>query len=141
METNSQELIRKLKRVKQQRKISYNELMAEMTVNGSPGLSMTTLRRVFAAGSESRASSFNYEETLIPIAKAMRSLAGCPEDSQHEKEIGNMQEKIQGLRDRTAELTARLDEKDAMIMRLVDRLDQKDEIIRQLLADLRQREK
>ena len=129
METN--QMIRKMKAVKQQRRISYNDIMTELTVNGSPTVSMTTLRRVFAEGSEDRASSFNYEETLLPIAQAMRNITGCPDD--HSEETEQLCEEIRNLEEQ-------LNKKDEMIMRLIDRLDQKDEIIRQFLIDLRQKD-
>ena len=129
---DAQELIRRMKEVKQQKKITYDEIMDQLAVNGVPGRSMSTLRRVFAAGSEERASSFNYEETLLPIRDAMKKLAGCPDDSHHEEEIRRLEERI-------VLLTEQLDKKDAMIMRLVDRLDQKDEIIGQLLKDIKQK--
>ena len=126
----AQELIRRMKEVKQQKKITYDEILNQLTINGAQTLSLTTLRRVFAAGSESRASSFNYEETLLPIRDAMKKLAGCPDDSRHEEEIRRLEARIAAMQEM-------LDKKDSMIMRLVDRLDQKDAIIGQLLKDLK----
>jgi len=137
---DAQELIMKMKSVKQQRKISYGEIIDQLTVNGTPTVSMTTLRRVFAAGSEDRASSFNYEATLLPIAEAMRKLAGCPDESAHEEEISRLKDKIHGYKDQISALNDKIDQKDALIERLIDRLEQKDNIIRQFLIDMKQKD-
>ena len=117
----SQALIRQIKDVKQKKKIPYQDIIDELTENGVPKISMTTLRRVCADGSEAKASSFSYEGTLIPIAEAI-------------KRIGNEPDDIVKL------LKSQIDEKDELINRLIDRLDQKDEIIRQLLTDMKQKD-
>ena len=154
MTTNSQELIKQLKEIKQSKQITYTAILGELTVNGAPSLSMTTLRRVFANGSENRASSFNYEETLMPIARAVRRLDGSYDDSPQAKEIEALKSlmSVQNEElDRVLELKEHLDasvkhlteqsnEKDKLIKRLMDRLDQKDDIIQQFIVDLKQKD-
>lgn len=153
--TKSQELIVKLKQIKKRKNITYNAILDELTVNGIPLLSMTTLRRVFASNSEHKASSFNYEETLLPISDALNRLAGADDDAPQKKEIEalNNMIRIQGdAIDRMVlskeQLISKVDayaklisEKDALITRLIDRLDQKDEIIRQFIIDLKEKDK
>jgi len=127
METKSQALIRQLKDIKQRKKISYNEIMDALpTENGVPAISKTTLQRVFAEDSETRASRFNYEETLLPIAEAINRIDGGSDDILQSDIILLLKEQIS--------------EKDALISRLIDRLDQKDEIIRQFLTDMKQKD-
>ena len=151
--TKSQELIINLKETKKRKHITYNAILDELTVNGIPLLSMTTLRRVFANGSENKASSFNYEETLLPISEALTKIAGTEDPHRKEIETLNNMLRIQSdAIDRMIltkdQLLAKIDayaqlitEKDALITRLIDRLDQKDEIIRQFIADLKEKGK
>lgn len=134
MDTKAQDIIRQLKESKQKNKITFGEIMEALPKeNGIPALSLSTLRRVFASNSESKASSFNYEETLLPIAEAISSLEGSPEGSQQTKELEAVKEGI-------AFLMQQISEKDALISRLIERLDQKDEIIHQFLVDMRQKD-
>ena len=127
MTTNSQELIRKIKEIKHEKKITYDAILQALPKeNGVPVLSLTTIRRICANDSESRASSFNYEETLLPVLEALNTIIGDTEDSPQAKEIARLNLIIEG--------------KDDLIARLIGRLDQKDEIIRQLLIDMRQKD-
>ena len=150
--TKSQELINQIKETKKRNNITYNAILDELTVNGAPLLSMTTLRRVFANDSELKASSFNYEATLLPIAEALKRLAGFQEDSPKEVAALNNMIRIQAdaidrmiltkkqLIEKINSYAEKLSEKDALITRLIDRLDQKDEIIRQFIKDIKQKD-
>lgn len=66
--TNSKDLILKLKEVREEKGLSYNDILELMEKNGD-FLSKSTLSRVFAEGSEEL--SFKYEETIRPIANAL----------------------------------------------------------------------
>jgi len=66
--TNTKELILQLKEVRQEKQLSYNDILETMEKNGD-FLSKSTLSRVFAEGSENE--RFMYETTIRPIAKAM----------------------------------------------------------------------
>ena len=154
METKSQLLIKQIKEIKQQKKTTYNEIMDALTENGVPVVSLTTLRRVCANGSESRASSFNYEETLLPVAEAVRQIGGSTDDSPHAEEIKALRsvislqneelDRILEIKDHLESnitfLTNQVNEKDSLIKRLIDRLDQKDEIIQQFITDMKQKD-
>lgn len=115
---DARNLIRQMKEMKAKSRITYNDIMQELTVNDVPLVSRTTLVRVFSAGSEDKASCFNYEETLLPISQAIQRL--YKDDTIHTQEIKELIDII-------------CDEKDLMIKRLIDRLDQKDSIIQQLI--------
>lgn len=65
---NTKDLIIKLKEVREEKNLSYTDILDLMEKNGDY-LSKTTISRVFAEGSED--TSFKYEETLRPIAKAL----------------------------------------------------------------------
>ena len=75
--TNTKDIIIKLKEVRDERKLSYNDILALLERNGD-FLSKTTISRVFADGSEE--TSFRYEETLRPIANALLDIENFEED-------------------------------------------------------------
>ena len=66
--TNTKDIIIKLKEVRREKGLSFNDILNLMENNGDY-LSKSTLSRVFADGSED--SSFKYEETIRPIANAL----------------------------------------------------------------------
>lgn len=66
--TNTKDIIMKLKEVREEKGLSYNDILDLMEKNGDY-LAKSTLSRVFAEGSEEL--SFKYEETIRPIAKAL----------------------------------------------------------------------
>lgn len=66
--TNSRDIIIRLKAVREEKQLSYGDILEIMEKNGDY-LSKSTLSRVFADGSEN--ASFKYEETIRPIAKAL----------------------------------------------------------------------
>ena len=66
--TNTKDLIIKLKEVREEKGLSFNDILTLMENNGD-FLSKSTISRVFADGSEEQ--SFRYEETIRPIAKAL----------------------------------------------------------------------
>lgn len=139
--TRSQELIRQLKEIKESHEITYPRIMERMEKNGK-FVSLTTLRRVFAVGSEENASNFNYETTLLPIAEALLNVEDLPtpENSPYAKEIESLKSVIhvqneeiarlhdikEHLEDRITFLLEQIDKKDR-------RMDEKDEIIRRLM--------
>lgn len=67
--TNTKDIIVKLKEVRQEKDLSFGDILNLMEANGD-FLSKSTLSRVFADGSED-STSFKYEETIRPIAKAL----------------------------------------------------------------------
>ena len=66
--TNTKDLIIKLKKVRDEKGLSYTDILSLMEKNGDY-LSKSTISRVFGDGSEDL--SFRYEETIRPIAKAL----------------------------------------------------------------------
>lgn len=77
------ENIREIKEIKRELKLTYMDILDEMKLldPSHPG-ALSTLRRVYAEHSEKKASGFNYDETLMPIYKAVKSLEkkGKPEE-------------------------------------------------------------
>ena len=142
--TRSQELIRQLKEIKQKNEITYPRIMERMEKNGK-FVSLTTLRRVFADNSESNAQTFSYENTLLPIAEALLNVEDLPTpaDSPHAKEIDalkavihvqneeisrlhelkeHLEQRITFLLEQIEKKDRRMDEKDAMIAKLMEKI-------------------
>lgn len=74
---NTRDIIVKLKEVRDEKGLSYTNILDLMEKNGDY-LSKSTLSRVFADGSED--VSFKYEETIRPIAKALLDIETIEED-------------------------------------------------------------
>lgn len=75
--TNTRDVILKLKEVRQEKQLSYGDILDLMERNGDY-IAKSTLSRVFAEGSEEQ--SFRYEETLRPIAKALLDIETIEDD-------------------------------------------------------------
>lgn len=75
--TNSKDIILKLKKVREEKKLSYSDILDLMEKNGN-FLSKATLSRVFADGSEE--IKFRYEDTLKPIADALLDIENIEDD-------------------------------------------------------------
>ena len=139
--TNAQELIRQLKEVKSKDEVTYPRIMERIEKNGK-FVSLTTLRRVFAEGSEANAASFNYDSTLLPIAEALLNVEDVPTEpnSPYAKEIDALKavlhvqnEEIARLHDMKEHLESRITFLLEQIERKDRRMDEKDEIIRRLM--------
>lgn len=74
---NTKDIIIELKKVREEKGLSYNDILDLMEENGDY-LSKSTLSRVFADGSEN--VSFRYEETIRPIANALLDIEHIEED-------------------------------------------------------------
>ena len=142
--TRSQELIRKLKEIKAKNEITYPRIMERMEKNGK-FVSLTTLRRVFADNSESNADSFNYENTLLPIAEVLLNVEDVPTapDSPYAKEIDGLKAVIHVQNEEIARLHEMKEHLEARITFLIEqiekkdrRMDEKDETIKRLMDKL-----
>lgn len=142
--TSTQEVILKLKAVKKENELSLPRVLEMIEANGDY-LSMTTLRRVFAANSE-HDDSFSYDKTIRPIAKALLFQSNNHEESNNmtaveveglkaiirlkNEEIERLHEEIESIKEeyvlRVAFLRDQIDKKDK-------RMDEKDDIIHKLM--------
>lgn len=75
--TNTKEIILKLKEVREEKGLSYGDILDLMEKNND-FLSKSTISRVFSDGSENQ--SFRYEETIRPIAKALLDIETIEDD-------------------------------------------------------------
>ena len=75
--TNTKDIIIRLKEVREEKGLSYSDILDLMEKNGDY-LAKSTLSRVFSEGSEDL--SFRYDETLRPIAKALLDIETIEDD-------------------------------------------------------------
>ena len=75
--TNTKDIIIKLKQVREEKNLSYTDIL-NMLEKDNQYLSKSTISRVFADGSEEM--SFKYEETIRPIANALLDIETIEED-------------------------------------------------------------
>ena len=139
--TKAYELIKQLKETKARNEITYPRIMERMEKNGK-FVSLTTLRRVFADGSENNASSFSYEGTLLPIAEALLEVEDVPTDasSPYAKEIDGLKAVIHVQNEEIArlhEIKEHLEGRITFLLEQIEkkdrRMDEKDEMIRRLM--------
>ena len=137
MENKAADLIKEIKAIKEENDITYAEIMDQMeALNSRTVPSLSSVRRVFREGSETRASGFNFEEILLPIYNAMMELNKQPRtESVHEmqikalksvlrvqaEEIDRMMELNSHLQARVEFLVGQVDKKDALIQKLMER--------------------
>lgn len=149
MENRAKQIIQEVKEIKEKGKYTYNDILEIMEQTDSASVvSLSTLRRVFRDGSESKSTSFNYEEILLPIYNAVKKLDKTPKvKSPFEKELEGFKSVIRVQAeelDRLFEMKEHLDErvdflvgqikiKDAIIQDFMKKMDEKDAIIARLM--------
>lgn len=138
--TSTQELIRKLKEVKEENEITYPRLEEMLYAIHKP-VSRSTLIRVFKTDSEMN-DNFNYENTLLPLAQVLLTdeYVQAPDDSPFSEEIYRLQmiirsqtEEIDNLREMKEHLEERIEFLINQISLKDKRMDEKDEIIKRLM--------
>lgn len=87
--TNTRDLILEMKKVQKEHNYSYNDMAKLMEANGDKALSPATFSRVFADGSEDN-TSFSYDYTLVPLARAILDMDVEPDDTEDVKVLKEM---------------------------------------------------
>lgn len=118
--TNSKDIIVKLKEVRDEKGLSYSDIIKLMEEKNIYPVSMATLSRVFSENSEEM--NFNYENTIRPIAEALLDIETIEDDD-------NMD---------TQALKSLLQFKRHLISDMETKLKERDELIRELKASLAQ---
>lgn len=106
---NTREIILKLKQVKDEKGLSYGDILDLMEKN-EDFVSKSTLSRVFAEGSED-SNSFRYEETIRPIAKALLDIETIEQDDT--LDVQAMKSLLQYKIQRIEELEQQIEQMDA----------------------------
>lgn len=125
-------IIQALKNAKAEWEITYPRLMDMLEANGTP-ISLTTLRRVFAEGSE-RNDSFNYSTTIAPLeAILLRDDIPEPESNPYAKELESHKAVIHAQNEELVRLYKMTEHLESRVDFLVDQCKKKDEIIQRLM--------
>lgn len=106
---NTREIILKLKQVKDEKGLSYGDILDLMEKNDD-FVSKSTLSRVFQDGSED-SNSFRYEETIRPIAKALLDIETIEQDDT--LDVQAMKSLLQYKIQRIEELEQQIEQMDA----------------------------
>lgn len=136
--TKTQELIKKLKEVRESDEFTFPRI-EEMIKNNGDTLSLSTIKRVFAEGSEN--INFSYEYTLLPIAKVLLVGEDIPsgetsdEASKLRAYIQAQNEEIERLHELKEHLESRISFLLDQIEKKDRRMDDKDKIIERLLNE------
>lgn len=126
-------LIVDLKNAKAEKEITYPRLMDMLEANKTP-ISLTTLRRVFADGSEKN-DSFNYISTLAPLATILLAEdIPEPETNPYAKELEGYKAVIHAQNEELVRVYQLLDHLEDRVSFLVEQCRTKDELIKQLAA-------
>lgn len=141
--TQSQEAIIEIKALRKANpKATYHRIMEEVAADGTgKSISLSHLRRICKDGSEAAATSFSYENMLIPVRDALRrlqtkDLPGVPDSDVVDALraiIAVQDEEIASLHEMKEHLEARVDFLVDQIKKKDRRMDEKDKIIRQYM--------
>ena len=125
-------LILELKRAKADKEITYPRLLDMLEANGTP-LGLTTLRRVFADGSE-KSDSFNYATTIEPLVDILlREDIPEPETNPYAKELEGFNAVIHTQNEELVRLYKMTEHLEDRIKFLVEQINKKDEMIQRFM--------
>lgn len=121
---NTRDIIIQLKKVREEKELSYSKILDLMEKNGE-FISKSTLSRLFAEGSEDE--TFNYESTIRPVANALLDIeeieADDPTDTRAMKSLLKYKiERIEELERQIEELKLSLAEEKLKHHERIDKL-------------------
>ena len=126
-------IISELKRAKAEKEITYPRLMDMLEAIQKP-ISLTTLRRVFADGSE-KSDSFNYSTTLAPLEEILlRDDIPEPEQNPYAKELESHKAVIHAQNEELVRLYKMVDHLEDRVDFLVSQIEKKDAMIDKLMS-------
>lgn len=128
-------IIRDLKKAKADKEITYPRLIDMLEANNTP-LGLTTLRRVFADGSEKN-DSFNYATTLAPLEDILLAEdIPEPESNPYAKELEGHKALIHSQNEELVRAYQMIEHLEDRINFLVSQIEKKDERIDKLLEQV-----
>lgn len=135
--TNTKDIIIKLKEVRNEKNLSYGDILDLMEKNND-FLSKSTISRVFADGSEDM--SFRYEETIRPIANALLDIETIEDDDSIDTQAMKslLKYKVQRIEELEAEIEHLKASLDKEKVKYHEKLDQERERSRQSIEFLKE---
>ena len=125
-------IIQDLKSAKKEKEITYPRLLDMLEANGTP-LGLTTLRRVFADGSEVN-DSFNYQTTIAPLeAILLADDIPEPESNPYAKELEGFKAVIHTQNEEFVHAYKLIEHLEKRVSYLVEQGNKKDEMIQRLM--------
>lgn len=125
-------IIQDLKSAKKEKEITYPRLLDMLEANGTP-LGLTTLRRVFADGSEVN-DSFNYQTTIAPLeAILLADDIPEPESNPYAKELEGFKAVIHTQNEELVHAYKLIEHLEKRVSYLVEQGNKKDEMIQRLM--------
>ena len=136
--------IQRLKEIKDQHGLTYSLILEKMERKGYP-ISESTIKRVFAAGSEDK--HFRYQDSIAPIAEVLFEEYGDTSSTEdvallrqdireRDKTIEQLLIKIENMEKMERMYEERRKMFEAQIQRLNDQIDRKDAIIERLIGEI-----
>ena len=107
--TNPKEIIQQLKEVREEKGLSYGDIIKMMEDNGDIPVSQTTLSRIFADGSEEK--YFSYETTILPLARAILDLETIEDDD--DASVKAMKELLKVKKEKIRDLELQIEQMEA----------------------------
>lgn len=107
--TNPKEIIQQLKEVREEKGLSYGDIIKMMEDNGDIPVSQTTLSRIFAEGSEEK--YFSYETTILPLARAILDLETIEDDD--DASVKAMKELLKVKKEKIRDLELQIEQMEA----------------------------
>lgn len=139
MENRPAEMIKEMKAIKNEYKITYMDIMEKMAeIDETTMASLSTLRRLFRDGSELKASSFNFELILVPVYDAVKALdKNPPEKTEFDKELDGYRAVIRVQNEELDRLLELKEHLDGRVDFLIKQIEKKDKLIDMLVEKLK----
>lgn len=121
--TNTRDIIIQLKRVREEKGLSYNDIQRIMEEKSQYPISKSTISRIFSDGSEDL--NFRYEETIRPVAIALLDIETVEDDDS--MDVQAMKSLLKYKIERIEELESQIEKLEAALdkekLRFHERLD------------------
>ena len=131
MENRPAEIIKEMKAIKNEFKLTYMDIMEQMAeIDETKMVSLSTLRRLFRDGSEMKASSFNFEEILMPVYDAVKALdKNPPVKTEFERELDGYKAVIRVQNEELDRLLELKEHLEGRVDFLIKQIEKKDKMI------------
>ena len=138
MENRPAEIIKEMKSIRTKYKLTYMDIMEQIAeIDETKMVSLSTLRRLFRDGSEMKASSFNFEEILMPVYDAVKALdKNPPVKTEFERELDGYKAVIRVQNEELDRLLELKEHLEGRVDFLIKQIEKKDKMIDILMEKL-----
>ena len=139
MENRPAEIIKEMKAIRTKYKLTYMDIMEQIAeIDETKMVSLSTLRRLFRDGSEMKASSFNFEEILMPVYDAVKALdKNPPVKTEFERELDGYKAVIRVQNEELDRLLELKEHLEGRVDFLIKQIEKKDKMIDLLMEKLK----